>query len=44
MKLPRIAFFKISRSSAELIYWIIGMGILQTTIIAGLFFRLAGKI
>jgi len=44
MKLPRIAVFKISRSNAELIYWIIGMGLLQTTIIAGLIFRLAGKI
>lgn len=34
----------IERSKAELIRWIVGMGLLQTTIIAGLFFRLAGKI
>ncbi len=34
----------IAESKAELIRWVVGVGLLQTTIIAGLFFRLAGKI
>jgi len=35
---------KIAENKAELIRWVVGVGLLQTTIIAGLFFRLAGKI
>lgn len=34
----------LAKTNAELIRWIVGMGLLQTTIIAGLIFRLAGKI
>ena len=35
---------KIAENKSELIRWVVGVGLLQTTIIAGLFFRLAGKI
>lgn len=34
----------ISENKAELIRWVIGVGLLQTTIIAGLVFRLAGQV
>ncbi len=34
----------IAESKAELIRWVVGVGLLQTTIIAGLFFRIAGKV
>jgi hypothetical protein len=34
----------IAENKAELIRWVIGVGLLQTTIIAGLIFRLADKI
>jgi uncharacterized protein YcbK (DUF882 family) len=34
----------IERNKAELIRWVVGVGLLQITIIAGLIFRLAGKI
>jgi hypothetical protein len=44
VKFPRIAFFKISHANTELIYWIISVGLLQIIIIAGLIFRLVGKI
>ncbi|MCX7069230.1 MAG: DUF1640 domain-containing protein [Methylococcales bacterium] len=33
----------ISESKAELIRWVVGVGLLQITIIAGLIFRLSGK-
>jgi hypothetical protein len=34
----------LAETKSELIRWIVGMGLLQTTIIAGLIFRFAGKI
>jgi DNA gyrase/topoisomerase IV subunit A len=34
----------IAESKAELIRWVMGVGLLQTTILAGLMFRLADKI
>lgn len=34
----------IAENKADLIRWVVGVGLLQTTLIAGLFFRLAGKI
>lgn len=34
---------KIAETKAELIRWVVGVGLLQITIIAGLIFRLAGK-
>jgi hypothetical protein len=34
----------LAETKAELIRWIVGMGLLQTTIIAGLILRFAGKI
>ncbi len=33
----------LAETKAELICWIVGMGLLQITIIAGLIFRLAGN-
>jgi vancomycin resistance protein YoaR len=35
---------KIEQTKAELIRWVMGVGLLQTTILAGLMFRLADKI
>ena len=35
---------KIVETKAELIRWVVGVGLLQITIIAGLLFRLTGKI
>ena len=35
---------KIVETKAELIRWVVGVGLLQITIIAGLMFRLTGKI
>jgi hypothetical protein len=35
---------KIAENKFELIRWVVGVGLLQTTIIAGLIFRLADKI
>lgn len=35
---------KIAENKAELIRWVVGVGLLQITIIAGLMFRLTGKI
>ena len=35
---------KIAETKAELIRWVVGVGLLQITIIAGLLFRLTGKI
>jgi len=35
---------KIAENKSELIRWVVGVGLLQTTIIAGLIFRLADKI
>jgi hypothetical protein len=35
---------KIAENKAELIRWVVGVGLLQITIIAGLIFRLAGKL
>jgi hypothetical protein len=34
----------IAENKAELVRWVIGVGLLQTTIIAGLIFRLADKV
>ena len=36
--------FKIAETKAELIRWVVAVGLLQITIIAGLIFRLTGKI
>jgi hypothetical protein len=35
---------KIAETKADLIRWVVGVGLLQITIIAGLLFRLTGKI
>jgi len=35
---------KIAETKADLIRWVVGLGLLQITIIAGLLFRLTGKI
>jgi len=35
---------KIAETKADLIRWVVGVGSLQITIIAGLLFRLTGKI
>jgi hypothetical protein len=35
---------KIAETKSELIRWVVGVGLLQITIIAGLVFRLAGKL
>ncbi len=35
---------KIAENKSELIRWVVGVGLLQTTIIAGLIFRLVDKI
>ena len=35
---------KIAENKSELIRWVVGVGLLQTTIIAGLIFKLADKI
>jgi hypothetical protein len=34
---------KIAETKADLIRWVVGVGLLQITIIAGLLFRLTGK-
>lgn len=34
---------KMSENKADLIRWVVGVGLLQVTIIAGLLFRLTGK-
>lgn len=34
---------KIAENKAELVRWVVGVGLLQITIIAGLMFRLTGK-
>lgn len=35
---------KIAENKAELVRWVVGVGLLQITIIAGLIFRLADKL
>jgi hypothetical protein len=35
---------KMSENKADLIRWVVGVGLLQITIIAGLMFRLTGKV